>query len=459
MKGDSRMNVEKSDLDRIPPAPGGLPLIGHGVKLMRNPLALLSALPEHGPMCRIQLAADTVVFVSDPDLTSQVLADDKLYDKGGPFYARAREIAGDGLGSCPHSKHRRQRRLCQPAFRSDRLPPYVESMTRSIETTVRGWHDGQLIDLGVDLSAMTFRIATDTMFSTSLSDKQIRQFATDLSTIAHGLFRRTALPPIINRLPTPDNRRYDATTRRVRQLAASVIAERRAEQKDRGDLLSALLEARDEHDGAQFTDSELIDQVFTFFLGGAETTAGCLTWALYLLDRNHDVQQQLHEEVDSVLGGRTATRDDLPSLPLTNRVITETLRLYPPTWMVTRQVTADTELGDIQLPAGTKVAISPYVIHRSDRIYEDPSGFRPDRWMHTNPHHNRKTYIPFGLGARGCIGEQFGLIETALALATITGRWRLSSPTQRPISMSMTQVPVPDGVQMRVTTRQVALVD
>ncbi|WP_433622260.1 cytochrome P450 [Nocardia sp. CA-120079] len=454
------MNVDKSDLDRIPLVPGGLPLIGHGVALMRNPLGLLSALPEHGPMCRIRLGTDTVVFVSDPDLTSQVFVDDKVYDKGGPFYARAREVAGDGLGSCPHNMHRRQRRLCQPAFRSDRLPSYVESMTRSIETTVRGWHDGQVIDLGVDLSAMTFRVATEAIFSTSLSDSQIRQFATDLSTIAHGLFRRTALPAIINRLPTPDNRRYDATARRVRQLAASVIAERRAEQKDRGDLLSALLEARDAQDGAQFTDSELIDQVFTFFLGGAETTAGCLTWALYLLDHNRDVQQQLHEEVDSVLGGRTATRADLPSLPLTNRIITETLRLYPPTWVLTRQVTADTELGDILLPAGTKIAVSPYVIHRSERIYDDPSAFRPDRWVDTTPHHNRKTFIPFGLGARRCIGEQFGLIEAALALATITGRWRLSSFTQRPISMSMTQIPIPDGVQMRVNTRQVpALVE
>ncbi|WP_327097033.1 cytochrome P450 [Nocardia vinacea] len=453
------MNVEKSDLDRIPLVPGGLPLIGHGLALMRNPLGLLSALPEYGPMCRIRLAADTVVFVSDADLTSQVLADDKVYDKGGPFYARAREIAGDGLGSCPHDMHRRQRRLCQPAFGSGRLPSYVSSMTRSIETTAQGWHDGQVIDLGVELSGMTFRIATETMFSTSLSDQQIREFATDLSAIAHGLFRRAALPPIINRLPTPDNRRYDATNRRVRQLAASVIAERRADRKDRGDLLSALLQASDVQDGAQFTDSELIDQVFTFFLGGAETTAGCLTWALYLLDRNRDVQDSLHEEIDSVLGGRPATREDLPSLPLTNRIITETLRLYPPTWVVTRQVTADTKLGDILLPAGTAIAVSPYVIHRSDKLYEDPSAFRPDRWVDTTPHHNRKTFIPFGLGARRCIGEQFALIETALALATITGRWRLASSTQRPISMSMTQVPVPDGVQMRVSTRQVVLVD
>ncbi|WP_063813826.1 cytochrome P450 [Nocardia anaemiae] len=453
------MTVEASELDRIPLVAGGLPLIGHGLALMRNPLGLLSSLPEHGPMCRIRLGTDTVVFVSDPELTSQIFVDDKAFDKGGPFYARAREIAGDGLGSCPHDQHRRQRRLCQPAFGSGRLVSYVSSMTGSIETTVRGWHDGQVIDLGVELSAMTFRIATETMFSTSLSDNQTREFATDLSAIAHGLLRRTAMPAIINRLPTPDNRRYGAITRRVRQLAASVIAERRADQKDRGDLLSALLEARDAQDGAQFTDSELIDQVFTFFLGGAETTAGCLTWALYLLDRNPDVQDALHEEIDSVLGGRAATREDLPSLPLTNRIITETLRLYPPTWVVTRQVTTDTKLGEILLPSGTSIAVSPYVIHRSDQLYEDPSAFRPNRWVDTTPHHHRKTFIPFGLGARRCIGEQFGLIEAALALATITGRWRLSSSTQRPISMSMTQVPVPDGVQMRVSTRQGALVD
>lgn len=455
------MNVETSELDRIPLAPGGLPLIGHGLSLMRNPLGFLSSLPEHGPMCRIRLGTDSVVFISDPDLTSQVFIEDQIFDKGGPFYARAREIAGDGLGSCPHSKHRRQRRLCQPAFRADRLPSYVDSMTRSITNTVQGWHDGQVIDLGTAMAAMTFQVATETMFSTSLSPMQIRQFATDLSTIAHGLLRRTVLPTLINQLPTPGNRRYDNTAQRVRQLAASVITERReANERDRGDLLSALLEARDPEAGdrAQFTDSELIDQVFTFFLGGAETSAGVLTWALYLLDRHPEVQRLLHEEVDSVLSGRAATREDLPNLPLTNRIITETLRLHPPTWILTRQVTADTTLGKSQLPPGTMIAVSPYVIHRSDRIYEDPNEFHPERWVDTTP--NRKTYIPFGLGARRCIGEQFGLIEAALALATITGRWQLSSSTQRPIAMSTTQIPIPDGVRMRVTTRPVrALVD
>ncbi|QIS23388.1 cytochrome P450 [Nocardia terpenica] len=445
-----------STIDSIPVARDGLPFIGHGLSLLKDPLALLTALPEQGALCRIRVGARSVVVVCDPALTWTVLVDDRTFDKGGPFYERSREIAGDGLGTCPHSRHRRQRRLCQPAFRPDRLRSYAGIMSRSIENMVNRWHDGQVLDLGSEVSAVTFGVAARTMFSASLSDRLIRQVATDLGSIAAGLFRRTVLPPWVNRLPTPGSRRYRTTTRRVRRIAASVIAERRADDRDTGDLLSALLRARDPDEtesGAAFTDEELVDQVFTFFLAGAESSAGCVTWALYLLDRHPEVRRRVHAEVDSALTGRTPVLADLPALPMINRVVRETLRLYPPAWLVTRQVSADTELGGVRLPAGTMIAVSPYIIHRRADVYDNPHDFVPDRWDDTAAH--RRPYLPFGGGARKCIGEQFGLVEVALALATITARWRLS-PTGRPITMSLTQLPTPRGLQMRVNRRRVS---
>ncbi len=445
-----------SMLDGIPVVPGGLPALGHGVRLLRDPLPFLASLPELGAMCRIRVGSQSVVVVSDPALTWLILADDRTFDKGGPFYDRSREIAGDGLGTCPHSRHRRQRRLCQPAFRSQRMHGYTEIMTSAIAETVRTWDEGRIIDLGSEMSVMTFGVATETMFSTAVPESVRRRVAADLGEIAGGLFRRTMMPPAVSRLPTPDNRRYAAITRRVRDLAGSVIADRRADGADGGDLLSSLLSARDlDGSGAvtAFTDEELIDQVFTFFLAGAETSAGCITWALHLLDRNPDVLRRVHDEVDAVLGGRAAAPGDLPALPLLGRVVTETLRLYPPVWLVTRLVTEDTRLEGILLPAGTMVAVSPYLLHRRAGLYDNAADFVPDRWVDVAP--NRMPYLPFGAGARSCIGQQFGLTEVVLALATITAHWCLSSSTGRPVPMALTQLPTPKGVRMRLTQRQV----
>ncbi|WP_036567309.1 cytochrome P450 [Nocardia sp. BMG51109] len=437
----------------IPAAPGALPMIGHGWALMRAPLRFLASLPDHGPLCRIKLGPETLVCVCDPALADDVLRNDRIYDKGGVLFERGREVVGNGLGTCPHARHRRQRRLCQPAFGKDRFPAYATTMTTEIAATVQTrWTDGQVIDLGAELSAMTFQVAITTMFSESLPP-QIRSIAADLGTLNAGLFRRTALPPALNRLPTPHNRRFNDALRRVRDCAAAVITQRRTgPAHDHDDLLTALLQARDSDSDSVLTDAELIDQTLTFFMGGGETTAGTLSWALYLLDRHPHIRHQLHHEVDAVLHGRTATQHDLPHLPLARRVITETLRLYPPTWILTRHVTADTTLGHTPIPAGTTIAVSPFIAHRSPQLYDDPAEFRPDRWIHRAPKPDGR-FIAFGAGARKCIGEDFAWMEATLALATITARWRLSSAGP-PITLSMTQIPVPKHLRMRLTQRR-----
>ncbi|WP_282785596.1 MULTISPECIES: cytochrome P450 [unclassified Nocardia] len=422
---------------------------------MRDPLGFLSSLIGGAPVLRIQLGTLPVVLVCDPDLTWNVLLDDRTFDKGGPFYERSREVAGGGLGTCPHTRHRRQRRLCQPAFRIDRLPGYAEVATASVQARLRSWCDGHEVDVVSQMSELTVDIAVRTMFSTSLPEQVIRRAASDVGVLAAGLFRRTVMPSALNRVPTPANRRFLLARDRVRGLGAELIRHRRGGGDDQGDLLSALISAHDPRSpgaAATLTDEELIDQVFTFFLAGAETTASTLVWALYLLGRDPRSASTVHAEVDTALAGRTAVVDDLTRLPFLSRVVTETLRLYPPGWLLTRITTAATLIDDISIPAGTTVAVSPHLIHRRPDLYLDPDAFVPDRWIGLAP--PRTAFIPFGAGARRCIGDQFALTTATLALAHITAAWRLSPVRAAPTVVALKDLPAPRCLPMRLSTRQ-----
>lgn len=442
-------------IDSIPLAQGYVPFFGHGLQLLKDPLGFVASQATLGKLSRVKLGPITVVIVCDPELTHEVLMDDSTFDKGGPFYDRSREVAGDGLGTCPHSRHRRQRRLCAPTFRLDRFPGYAEVMAHCIEQVVKHWHDGAEINLSAEMSKLSVRAALRTMFSMSLSEALVQQIGDDFNFIAEGLFRRTVMPPLLNRLPTRGNRQFHGAKRRLRSTGTKLVAERRADGSDRGDLLSSLLSASDPDSSAgavKMSDEELGDQLFTFFLAGAETTASSLVWALRLLSQSPDVERQVHEEVDAVLGGRPARMEDVPNLPAVKRVITETLRMYPAGWLLTRVVAADTKLGGVSLPANTTIAVSPYVIHRREDVYERADQFVPDRWRDVRP--TRATYIPFGDGARKCIGDQFALTEMALALATITGSWKLTPLTTQLAAPRLKDLPAPRCMPMRVSRRK-----
>ncbi|HEX4811871.1 MAG TPA: cytochrome P450, partial [Nonomuraea sp.] len=384
-------------------APGGVPFLGHAMSLLRDPLAFLESMPAFGDLVRLRLGPLEAILVCEPALTRQVLLDDRTFDKGGPLFDRAQEVFGVGLASCPHSLHRRQRRLAQPTFQPGRFPAYARTMTAQIAAVVDGWHDGQILDVPAEMAALTMRIALETMFSGALTPQALHRSVADLATVAGGIYRRTVLPPSLNRLPTPANRRYTRAGIRLRQTVSDIIAHRRSTGTDHGDLLSALLEAGDAPAGRTAagdgspTDVELRDQVITFLGAGSETTANTLAWALYALARDPDLEARVHAEVDAVLAGAPAGLDHLTDLDLTGRVITETLRMYSPAWLITRIVSADTHLGGHPIPAGTTIICSPYLIHHRGDLHDGPDTFDPDRWESSRrPHPPREAFIPFG---------------------------------------------------------------
>src|SRR5712691_5499766 len=296
-------------LSSIPTAPRMLPLVGHLVLLARDPLGLLESVPASSDLVRVRIGPAQAVLVCNPELTREVLIHDRIFDKGGPMYQRIREVIGDGLRTLQHGEHRSKRRLLQPAFHPARFPDYAGVMTTQISAVSDTWRDGQILDVLTETMTITSTTLAATLFADTLPPAALRQALDDLHTILSGIYRRMMTPPLLDRLPTSGNRRYHQAITRLRQTLGDVVSRRRA------------------------SDIEIVDQALTFFAAGAETTAGTLAWALHMLGQHPDIYAQLQAEVDTVLAGRPATHADLPRLDLTKRVITETLRLWPPAWM------------------------------------------------------------------------------------------------------------------------------
>ncbi|MGK8488448.1 cytochrome P450 [Nocardia asiatica] len=447
----------------VAPASGAIWPVGHAVALLRDPLAFLSSLADTGgELVRIRIGPGAAVVVCDPDLADRVLRDDRTFDKGGPLFDIARKVVGDNVITCPHRTHRRQRHLVQPTFSRSRLAHYGRAMTAEADAMTAAWSDGQVVDMLAEALRLTTQTVMATMFSGALAPHVRDRALDDVAVIVDGLYRQMLSPPLLNRLPTPGNRRYGRAHARLRELMRTIVAERRIDGTDHGDLVSAMLAARvptETSTSVGMTDNQICDQLMSFFIAGSETTASALAWALHLLVAHPEIEERLHQETDQVLHGAPARYEDLPDLPLTGHIITEALRLYPPGWLFTRTVTADTRLGGYDLPAGTSLVYSPYIVHRRADLYQHPERFDPDRWDTTQQPIRRKAFLAFGAGPRRCVGETFALTELSLALATIAGRWRIRQLVGKPVRPAVAMALRPRELRIRVhsASRGVAL--
>ena len=439
------------------PAAGALPVLGHVLSLLRNPRKFLTSLPQHGDLVRIRLGASTAYVVCNAELTRQVLVNDRVFDKGGPFVDRLREFIGDSVSTCPHSQHRRQRRLMQPAFHPKRFAGYTSMMNTETSAITGSWRDGEVLDVVASMQAITTRITARTMFAAPASGALIEAAYDALSEIMHGAGKRMLMPPPLDRLPTPGKIRYDRARRRIREVTDQLIADYRAAGVDHQDLMSMLLAARDEN-GNALSEEEISNQVVTLFLGGVETVASTLGWALCVLAVHPEIQRRLRDEVDAVLGGRAPTLEDLETMHYTRGIITESLRMYPPGWLLSRTTTTDSQLGNIPVPAGSTIIYSPYLLGNRAELFDDPTRFDPDRWGPHTTKPPRGALVPFGDGARKCIGDTYTMIEAPLVLAAIAARWQVHPMNsdvrllERPLER-MSFLLTPRNVRIRLTAR------
>ncbi|MFG1798214.1 cytochrome P450 [Nocardia sp. NPDC049149] len=413
--------------------------------LARDPLAGLTELSARGAVVPIGLRPWQAFVVCDPELTRRVLVDDRTYDKGGALAARARMVAGNGLVTCSHADHRGQRRQLNPAFSRELVSGYADVVAEQVAAVTRTWRHGETVDAVAVMHTLTARITCATMFATELPADQLAQITRDLDVFMSGTYRRILVPRLLDSLPTPGQRRYHRAMARLRALGTgSVLA------ADRSTIHAVLTEVRDEN-GVALSPTELSDQVVTLFIAAVDTTAVALAWAIHLLASHPDIAERVGRESDTVLADHAATAADLPALELTRRVVVETLRLYPPLWFLTRVATTDTELGGHRIRAGSTVVCSPYLIHHRGDLHAAPERFDPDRHLAQPP---RDALVPFGAGARRCIGDQLATAEATLALATLARRWRFEQVTEEQVRIAPRFVLAPRRLRVRLVARR-----
>ncbi len=401
-------------------APGALPGLGHMWPLLRDPTAFLASLPAHGDLVEIRLGRERAYVPCHPELLRHVLTDDRTFDKGGAYYDRARAMAGNGVATCPHRDHRRQRRLMQPAFHHDQLKAYATVMEYETAALTASWVDSEVVDAYPVLYALALRTVTRTLFAAHVDEAVVEEIRQSFETAFSGFFRQMFMPPAVRRLPLPSNLRHRRALRHLHETVEGIVTAYRRDGAGQGDLLSVLFSSRDTEGGGGLTDAEIQDQVVTVLAAGTETVAATLTWALQLLSDHPEQQRRLQAEADAVLGGRPARWDDIARLPFAARVVNETVRLHPPGWLFTRVTSAETELAGRRLPPDTTVVIAPTTVHRRTGAYARPLEFDPDRWLADRAAAlPRGAFLGFGAGARKCIGDDYGVAECVLVLATI----------------------------------------
>jgi pentalenene oxygenase len=408
-------------------APGAQPLVGHGMEMQTRPLDFLQSLHHHGDLVEIKLGEESAFVVCNPDLLHHVLTQDRVFDKGGVFYDRVRDTVGNGLGNCPYADHRRQRRLIQPAFQPSQLAKYGPAMESEIAALTDSWRPGEVVDLYQELYGLCLRILTRTLFSTQVDADTVDAIQRSSKATLAMMVKRMSSPDPTPDLSSPEDRHYQESHDHLKGEVNRLIAECRRTGANHGDLLSMLITSREGDSGTGLTDTEIQDHVINLLLAGSETPAAVLTWAVHLMTRYPEAGARLREEVDTVRAGRAPTRDDVPRLLFAGRFLTETMRLYPPAWMVTRITTEPVELAGRVLPEGTTIVFCPPAVHRNGNVYPDPDGFDPDRWIpgrESTP--SRSNFVAFGGAARRCLGDNYSMGEMVLTLATIASRWEPS---------------------------------
>src|SRR5215475_7218325 len=411
----------------LPPGPKGTS-IGGNIRQFRAGILnfLLDTAREYGPLSSFRIGPRRVFLATAPDLIEQVLVTDaKHYIKH--FGARAfKPVLGNGLVTSEGAFWLRQRKLIQPAFSKNRVQSYASAMIELTNEMLDTWTEGKSVEIDREFEALTSKIALKTLFNLDVPGDR-EQFS-DTLRIAFDLMnerlRRMVKIPLW--VPTRANRRLQQAVGELNQTVEGFISAGKSRDRAGDDLLSRLLFTQPE-DGTRMSDRQLRDEAMTLYLAGHETTALTLAWSWYLLSQHPHVEDKLLSEWQRVLGGATPTTQHLPKLSYTSAVIAESMRLFPPVYVIGREATTNLELGGYRVKRGYTVLMSQWVNHRDPKYFPDPEAFRPERWEHELAKRLPKfAYYPFGGGQRLCVGNTFALTEAAIILAAVGQRYRFT---------------------------------
>jgi len=409
-----------------PPGPKGLPILGLALAVRNDALGTLQRLAlEYGDVVSMPVLRMNRILVNRPDYIQQLLILDhaKLH-KSALTKLVVGPLLGQGLLISEGDFWRRQRRLAQPAFHRSRTNEYSPVMVECALQHIGHWRAGETRNIAEEMMKITLEVAVRTLFGTSLAGDST-SIGNAMTFLMRHYLRRARTPwRVPASWPTPANRRARREVEYMDSLIYRIISDRKKDTRPRNDLLSLLMSAMNE-DGSQMTERQVRDESMTLFVAGHETTALSLAWTWYLLGKNPAAEARLHEELHATLAGRPAEASDLENLPYLNAVILESLRLYPPAYMMARTNVEPIRLGGYEIPPRSTLLASQWVMHRDSRYFEQPGQFIPERWLDGLDHRLPPgAYFPFGDGPRRCIGQGFAQLETALVIAAIAQKFR-----------------------------------
>jgi cytochrome P450 len=407
-----------------PPGPPGEGFMGIMETFRKDPLGSLERCAHaYGDVAFMRLAWSGMYLINHPALAEEILLNQQSKFIKDSVTRALRFSLGDGLLSSDGEHWKKQRKLIAPSMKRRQIASYADAMVDSAHNHLDALTAGAR-DVHFDMMSLALDIAARTMFGADVDPADGRHIGEVIEIVMEDfiLEARTWRRVVPMWIPSPRRKRIQRSIHEVDKLLYGIIGAARASGERGDNLLSILLDARDE-DGKAMSDQQVRDEAVTMFVAGHETTALALSYMLYVLGGRPDLLTWLREEVDAVLGARRATFEDTLKLERVNAMVSETLRLYPPAWIIGRQATEECQIGGYTIPSGSQVLISQWLLHRDARWFDDPLAFRPQRWMDgLKERLPRFVYFPFGGGARTCIGNHFALMEAVLVLATMIQR-------------------------------------
>jgi cytochrome P450 len=369
----------------------------------------------------------------------------------------AKELLGEGLLTSEGEFHKRQSRMIQPAFHRKMIEFYAPGMKECAQRLMDSWEDGMQVDIKEEMTKMSMAIAGKTMFNADIQ-QEAPEIIQALDT-ASSLFGRVPLPfseLLLKLLPVPGTFRFYRAKARLYDIIDRMIDERRRSKLDNGDLLSLLCAPDEKGVGERMSDQQVRDEALTLFLTAFDTTSTALTWTWYLLSQNPDTEAELHKELDRVLEGRLPTAEDMSQLKYTRMVFGESMRMYPPSYIIPRQALEDFPIGNYIVPRSTIILMSPYLIHHDSRFHSDPEKFNPHEWdKHSRGQNSKYEYFPFGGGPRSCIGEPFAWMQGVLVLAAIAQAWHMQPVPDHPVELQqLINLRPKNGIMMTLHRRK-----
>jgi cytochrome P450 len=414
---------------KAPWAPGRQPIAGHIFRWRADPVALLSGAAREGDVVRLSLMGDTFL-ITHPAHVKHVLQDNnKNYVKGWVF-DRIRPYWGESLLTAEGDVWMQQRRRVQPSFKREHTMSFAPIVTTRTAEMLARWEtmasSQQELPLYQEMTELALVIIGDALFGMDLWTDASEMARAAQSALAVLKKRVAALAPLPLWVPTGDNRRFNGAMRLLNDRISSIIEQRRLAEGDGLNFLTMLMAARDTETGAAMTERQLHEEILGMLQQGHDTVGESLAWTWYLLSLHPEIERKLHLEIAAVIGDRVPVVADLARLPYATMIVQESLRVYPPVWVIPRDAINDDEIGGHRIRAGSTILLSPYLTHRRPEFWENPEAFDPDRFLsERQAERPRYSYFPFGGGPRLCMGVDMAMMEMLLIMVMVVQRYRL----------------------------------